>query len=97
MHTRRQCPCAFGSAPRQNTYNRAPLTAHTPQPNSPYRRSLHDIHMHMRHYVDPLQRFVMRLLWMVPIYSLQSWWALVWHEDAHYLITARECYEAYCL
>ena len=56
--------------------------------------------MHMRHYVNPLQRLVMRLIWMVPIYSLQSWWALIKttsHTDAFFLVTARECYEAYCL
>jgi hypothetical protein len=59
--------------------------------------SFHDINLHMMHYVDPLQNHVMRLLWMVPIYSLQSWAALVYKEDAFFLQTGRECYEAYCL
>eukprot|EP00960_Hanusia_phi_P038203 753324-Hanusia_phi.AAC.1 len=32
--------------------------------------SLHDIHMHILHYVSPLQRHYIRILWMVPIYSV---------------------------
>mmetsp|Transcript_19397 Transcript_19397/g.40760 ORF Transcript_19397/g.40760 Transcript_19397/m.40760 type:complete len:121 (-) Transcript_19397:12-374(-) len=38
--------------------------------------SLHDIHMHLLHYVSPLQRFYIRVIWMVPIYAVQSWLAL---------------------
>ena len=65
------------------------LAAHTPPSPSPNRLQLH--------YVDPLQNQCMRLIWMVPIYSIQSWLALVYHDSAIFLETARECYEAYAL
>lgn len=39
--------------------------------------SLYDIHGHMASYVRPqLQRYYIRILWMVPIYAIQSWLAL---------------------
>jgi hypothetical protein len=59
--------------------------------------SLHDIHMHLTHYRSPLQRLYIRVLWMVPIYSVQSWLALRFHKERIYLVAARECYEAYVL
>jgi hypothetical protein len=59
--------------------------------------SLHDIHMHLTHYRSPLQRLYVRVLWMVPIYSVQSWLALRFHKERIYLVAARECYEAYVL
>ena len=59
--------------------------------------SLHDMNMHMAHYVSPLQAYVLRVLWIVPIYSIQSWIALVYKADAFFLVTARECYEAYAI
>lgn len=35
---------------------------------------LNDILMHVLHYVRPeLQRFYIRILWLVPLYSVQSW------------------------
>jgi Organic solute transporter Ostalpha len=43
--------------------------------------SLHDLHGHMMHYVSPMQNHVMRLIWMVPIYSVQSWLALGWPQE----------------
>lgn len=59
--------------------------------------ALHDINMHLLHYVSPLQAQYLRILWMIPLYSLQSWVALVWHDSAMYLEAMRACYESYCL
>ncbi|KAM6267845.1 transmembrane protein 184C isoform 1-T1 [Spheniscus humboldti] len=38
-----------------------------------------------------------RILWMVPIYSLDSWIALKYPNIAIYVDTCRECYEAYVI
>jgi len=56
--------------------------------------SLHEIFMHWSHYTVPhLQRHVIRILFMVPIYSIESWLALRFKDQAPYLQTAREAYE----
>ena len=54
--------------------------------------SLHDVTMHLLHFVSPLQRFYIRILWMVPIYSVESWCALRFTEQAIYFQIAREAY-----
>lgn len=59
--------------------------------------SLHDIHLHLTHYYSPLQRFYVRILWMIPVYSLQSWLALRFKKERIYLVAWRECFEAYVL
>lgn len=63
--------------------------------------SIYGIHMHLAHYSKPhVQRHVVRVLWMVPLYGLNAWLALVLGllccggaavvPDAF-----RQCYEAY--
>lgn len=60
--------------------------------------SLHDIAMHLLHYtVPPLQRHAIRIVAMVPIYSVESWLALRFKEQAIYAETLREAYEAYVI
>ncbi|XP_049591578.1 transmembrane protein 184C isoform X3 [Syngnathus scovelli] len=60
--------------------------------------SLWDILQHLVHYTQPeLQRPIIRILWMVPIYSLDSWLALRYPGLAIYVDTCRECYEAYVI
>mmetsp|Transcript_54821 Transcript_54821/g.134087 ORF Transcript_54821/g.134087 Transcript_54821/m.134087 type:complete len:204 (-) Transcript_54821:2863-3474(-) len=59
--------------------------------------SLHDIHMHILHYHSPLQKYYIRILWMVPIYAVESWFALRFKEQKIYLETAREAYEAWVI
>ena len=59
--------------------------------------SLHTIHMHLAHYVSPLQRFYLRILWLVPIYGVESWLSLRFHEQAVYIMTLRELYEAFVI
>lgn len=54
--------------------------------------------MHTEYYTRPrLQRHVIRILWMVPIYSIDSWFALRFNDARGYLDPIRECYEAYVI
>ncbi|KAJ0006092.1 hypothetical protein NQD34_013365 [Periophthalmus magnuspinnatus] len=60
--------------------------------------SLWGILQHLVHYTQPeLQKPIIRILWMVPIYSLDSWLALRYPSLAIYVDTCRECYEAYVI
>ncbi|XP_054981918.1 transmembrane protein 184C-like [Sorex araneus] len=60
--------------------------------------TLWEILQHLVHYTRPeLQRPIMRILWMVPVYSIDSWVALKYPSIAIYVDTFRECYEAYVL
>ena len=60
--------------------------------------SLNDIHLHMVHYVRPdMQRYYIRILWMVPLYAIESWLALRYKDQSIYFETAREAYEAYVI
>jgi len=60
--------------------------------------SVWDIAMHLRHYENPnLQRYIIRIIWMVPIYSIDAWFGLKFPEAAIYLDTVRELYEAYVI
>ena len=44
-----------------------------------------------------IQRKVVGLLWLVPIFAATSWLSLVFPEASVYVDMARDCYEAYCL
>ena len=67
--------------------------------------ALYGIFMHLEHFSKPdEQRHIIRVLWMVPIYSLNSWGALILGSDdvcrpgdTIYLDTVRECYEGYAI
>ncbi|OWF51066.1 transmembrane protein 184C-like [Mizuhopecten yessoensis] len=60
--------------------------------------SLWGILQHLVNYTQPhLQRHIIRILWMVPIYALNAWFALRFPDAAIYLDTVRECYEAYVI
>lgn len=60
--------------------------------------SLWEIIQHLVHYTKPhLQRYIIRIIWMVPIYALNAWFALRFPDAAIYLDTIRECYEAYVI
>jgi len=57
--------------------------------------SMREIFHHMAHYYMPdVQRYVIRILWMVPIYSVESWLSLRFQRETIYIQTLRECYEA---
>ncbi|XP_044175007.1 transmembrane protein 184C-like [Acropora millepora] len=60
--------------------------------------SLWGILQHLVNYTQPeLQRRIVRILWMVPIYATDSWLALRFPKAAIYLDSLRECYEAYVI
>jgi hypothetical protein len=60
--------------------------------------SMYDIVLHLANYNEPLvQCYVVRILWMVPIYSMESWLCLRFHKYAIYIETLRDVYESYVL
>ena len=57
-----------------------------------------EVSMHLDNYNRPaLQRPVIRILLMVPIYAINAWLALRYKALAFYLDTLRECYEAFVI
>ena len=53
---------------------------------------------HLRKYTNPNeQRHIVRIIFIVPIYSVFSWFSLVFHNEALFFDTVRDCYEAYVL
>ena len=59
--------------------------------------SLLAIHLHVVNYRSGLQRHYIRVLWMVPVYSIQSWCALRFQNQQVYLESFRAIYEAYVI
>ena len=56
------------------------------------------IYNHFTHwYMPDVQKYVVRILWMVPIYSVQSWLSLRFHNARIYIDTLRDLYEAYVI
>lgn len=52
------------------------------------------IQQHMRYFSKPLvQSKIVGILWMVPIYSIDSWLSLSFKDYALYLDMIRDCYE----
>lgn len=52
--------------------------------------------MHLHNYtLPPLQKLLIRILWMVPIYAISSWLAMYFTKQAIYFNTLRSCYEAF--
>ncbi|KAL4855483.1 malate dehydrogenase [Chlorella vulgaris] len=53
---------------------------------------------HLRHYSEPLfQRFIVRIIFMVPMYSICSFPSLIHPSQAIYWTTVRDCYEAWVI
>ncbi|KAF7274176.1 hypothetical protein GWI33_013148 [Rhynchophorus ferrugineus] len=60
--------------------------------------SLWEIIQHVIHYTQPkLQKHIIRILWMVPIYAVNAWLGLTYPKASVYVDSARECYEAYVI
>ncbi|XP_071960220.1 transmembrane protein 184B-like isoform X2 [Antedon mediterranea] len=61
----------------------------------------HQIYMHLRHYTCPgEQRWIIRILFIVPIYAFESWLSLLFFSKDHYYVyfgTIRDCYEAFVI
>ena len=60
--------------------------------------SMYGIISHLTNYNAPhIQVYIVRILWMVPIYSIESWLAMRFHKQAVYIETARDVYESFVL
>jgi hypothetical protein len=53
---------------------------------------------HLRKLHQPtIQRKILAILWMSPIYAITSWFSLVFHSAAGYLAIIKDFYEAYVI
>lgn len=59
--------------------------------------ALHDIHLHLRHWVSPLQRYYVRILALIIVYAGESWLSLRFPSARTYLGILRGAYEAFAL
>uniref|UniRef100_A0A1I8N2D5 Organic solute transporter Ostalpha n=1 Tax=Musca domestica TaxID=7370 RepID=A0A1I8N2D5_MUSDO len=60
--------------------------------------SIWHIIQHVIHFTKPiLQKHIIRVLWMVPIYALNAWIGLFFPKHSIYVDSLRECYEAYVI
>uniref|UniRef100_A0A3Q2XUT3 Transmembrane protein 184ba n=2 Tax=Hippocampus comes TaxID=109280 RepID=A0A3Q2XUT3_HIPCM len=61
----------------------------------------HQIYMHLRFYSSPReQRHIVRILFIVPIYAIDSWLSLLFFTNDQYYVyfdTVRDCYEAFVI
>ncbi|MGH0181191.1 UNVERIFIED_CONTAM: hypothetical protein FKN15_006419 [Acipenser sinensis] len=59
------------------------------------------IYMHLRYYSSPNeQRYIVRILFIVPIYAFDSWLSLLFFTNDQYYVyfdTVRDCYEAFVI
>lgn len=60
--------------------------------------SLRQVYLHLTHwYMPEVQKYVVRILVMAPIYSIQSWLSLRFHESRLYMDSIRDLYEAFVI
>ena len=63
-------------------------------PDLQKKKTQRQIVQHLRHYTEPLfQRYIVRIVFMVPFYSATSFFSLLFPVAAPYLDTVRDCYE----
>lgn len=56
------------------------------------------VYLHLTHwYMPDCQKYVVRILWMVPLYSVQSYMSLRFRNARIYIDTIRDLYEAYVI
>ncbi|EGG18954.1 transmembrane protein [Cavenderia fasciculata] len=60
--------------------------------------SAHLIYKHLKYYTQPdHQRYIVRIVFMIPIYAIYSLLSLILHSYQTYFALFRDCYEAYVL
>ena len=60
--------------------------------------SFYEVLNHFHHFHKPyLQKYIIRIIWMIPIYSINAWLALQFSSLTIYLDCLRECYEAFVI
>jgi hypothetical protein len=53
---------------------------------------------HLRHYTEPMfQRYIVRIIFMVPVYAICSFASILAKDAAIYITTVRDCYEAWII
>ncbi|KAJ5191733.1 uncharacterized protein N7498_010718 [Penicillium cinerascens] len=53
---------------------------------------------HATHYSKPIeQRHIIRILFMVPVYSIVAWLSILFYNDSVYFEVMGDCYEAFCI
>ena len=53
---------------------------------------------HLRKLKQPvIQRKILAILWMSPVYAVTSWFSLVFHSAEGYLAIIKDGYEAYII
>ncbi|KAL3156384.1 hypothetical protein ABBQ38_000699 [Trebouxia sp. C0009 RCD-2024] len=60
--------------------------------------AIYQIICHLRHYNGPVyQRYIVRIIFLVPVYSVASWLSLLMSDKSVYFDTVRDCYEAWVI
>ncbi|OAY79427.1 Transmembrane protein 184B [Ananas comosus] len=60
--------------------------------------ALHHIYRHLLNYTEPTyQRFIVRIIFMVPVYAVMSFLALVLRDSSIYFDSIREVYDAWVI
>ncbi|EDQ85547.1 uncharacterized protein MONBRDRAFT_11867 [Monosiga brevicollis MX1] len=58
----------------------------------------HQIYQHLFHWTKPIyQKWIVRILFMVPVYAFASWLSLKFYDDSVYFDTVRNCYESFVI
>lgn len=56
------------------------------------------IYMHLSNYLQPTyQRYIVRIIFMVPVYAMMSFLSLTWREKSIYFSSIRDIYEAWVI
>jgi Organic solute transporter Ostalpha len=60
--------------------------------------SIRLVYLHFTHWYMPhVQKYIIRILFMVPLYSVQSWLSLAYRDQRIYIDAIRDVYEAYVI